>query len=72
MHNLLSSNPRRAVASLAGAMRRLRDQRQARAAERRGQLRIAGELASASDRDLAELGFSRADIGEIARGTYRR
>jgi uncharacterized protein YjiS (DUF1127 family) len=32
----------------------------------------ARELASFTDRELAELGFSRGDLPSIAAGTYRR
>jgi uncharacterized protein YjiS (DUF1127 family) len=34
--------------------------------------RIVRELSSCSDRELADLGFSRSDIPAIANGTYRR
>jgi uncharacterized protein YjiS (DUF1127 family) len=34
--------------------------------------RIARELETYSDEELAELGFSRLDIPAIAAGTYRR
>lgn len=34
--------------------------------------RIVAELDASTDRELAELGFSRADLPAIARGTYRR
>lgn len=34
--------------------------------------RIFNELNSCTDRELAELGISRADIGAIADGTYQR
>jgi uncharacterized protein YjiS (DUF1127 family) len=33
---------------------------------------MARELATYTDRDLGELGFSRADLPMIAAGTYRR
>jgi uncharacterized protein YjiS (DUF1127 family) len=33
---------------------------------------IARELSSYTDRELGELGFSRADLPMIAAGTYRR
>lgn len=39
------------------------------AGERR---RIARELSTYSDDELAELGFSRVDIPAVAAGTYRR
>jgi uncharacterized protein YjiS (DUF1127 family) len=34
--------------------------------------RIARELSTYSDSELAELGFSRLDIPAVAAGTYRR
>jgi uncharacterized protein YjiS (DUF1127 family) len=34
--------------------------------------RIVSELSATSDRELAELGFSRADLPAIANGTYQR
>lgn len=43
-----------------------------RRAERRERVQMARELDSYSDRDLAELGFSRADLPQIVAGTYRR
>jgi uncharacterized protein YjiS (DUF1127 family) len=36
------------------------------------QNQIATELSRCSDRELAELGFSRSDIPSIANGTYVR
>ncbi|MTJ82207.1 MAG: DUF1127 domain-containing protein [Telmatospirillum sp.] len=47
---------------------RYRDFLQARAERQR----IFNELNSCTDRELAELGISRADIGAIADGTYQR
>lgn len=44
----------------------------ARRAERAERLQMARELASYSDRELGELGFSRADLPMIAAGNYRR
>ena len=41
-------------------------------AEREQIFRITQELDRCSDRDLADLGLSRADIPDVARGTYRR
>lgn len=41
-------------------------------AERRERAQIARELSTYSDRELGELGFSRADLPMIAAGTYRR
>jgi len=43
-----------------------------RRAERRVREQMARELASYTDRELSELGFSRADLPMIAAGTYRR
>jgi len=43
-----------------------------RRAERAERLRMARELDSYSDRELGELGFSRADLPLIAAGTYQR
>ena len=34
--------------------------------------RVTHELSGYSDRQLADLGFSRADIPEVARGTFSR
>lgn len=34
--------------------------------------RITQELSSCSDRQLADLGFSRYDIADVARGTFGR
>lgn len=34
--------------------------------------RIVNELSASTDRELAELGFSRADLPAIANGTYQR
>ncbi|GAB0113485.1 hypothetical protein [Acidisoma sp. C75] len=43
-----------------------------RRAERRERLVMARELDTYSDRELGELGFSRADLPAIVAGTYRR
>lgn len=53
-------------------LRLLIDNAAARRATRRERLVMATELASYSDRELGELGFSRADLPAIAAGTYRR
>jgi len=42
------------------------------AAPRQSGRQMARELSSHSDRELADMGFSRADLPAIARGTYRR
>lgn len=41
-------------------------------AEREQIFRITQDLERCSDRHLADLGLSRADIPDVARGTYRR
>ena len=43
-----------------------------RRAARHERERIARELSTYTDRELGELGFSRADLPMIAAGTYRR
>jgi uncharacterized protein YjiS (DUF1127 family) len=43
-----------------------------RRAERAERVQMARELASYSDAELGELGFSRADLPAIVAGTYRR
>ncbi len=43
-----------------------------RRAARAERLQMARELATYSDRELGELGFSRADLPMIEAGTYRR
>jgi uncharacterized protein YjiS (DUF1127 family) len=40
--------------------------------ERRERVQMARELSTYTDRELGELGFSRADLPMIAAGTYRR
>ncbi len=44
----------------------------ARRAEQRRRDRIVTELSRYTDRELADLGFSRADFPAIANGTYAR
>ncbi len=41
-------------------------------AERRKRHQMSSELSSLTDRELWDLGFSRADIPNIARGKYQR
>jgi uncharacterized protein YjiS (DUF1127 family) len=41
-------------------------------AERLERRQVARELSLFSDRELSELGFSRADLGAIEAGSYRR
>jgi uncharacterized protein YjiS (DUF1127 family) len=55
----------RGIQLLAGTMAERRAARQERA-------QIARELSTYTDRELGELGFSRADLPMIAAGTYRR
>jgi uncharacterized protein YjiS (DUF1127 family) len=43
-----------------------------RRAERLERRQVARELSLFSDRELSELGFSRADLGAIEAGSYRR
>jgi len=50
----------------------LRETLTQRRAERAERLQIARELSTYTDRELGELGFSRADLPMIAAGTYRR
>jgi uncharacterized protein YjiS (DUF1127 family) len=51
---------------------RLRANFTARRAEQRRRNRIVTELSRYTDRELADLGFSRADFPAIASGTYMR
>ncbi|MBV8402411.1 MAG: DUF1127 domain-containing protein [Acetobacteraceae bacterium] len=50
----------------------LKAARQARRAERRERRQIVRELSAYTDRELLDLGFSRADFPAILNGTYRR
>jgi hypothetical protein len=43
-----------------------------RGAERAERVQMARELNAYSDRELGELGFSRADLPQIVAGTYAR
>ncbi len=54
------------------ALAQLRSTWNAYRAQRRQRDRIIRELNAYSDRELADLGFVRADIWDIANGTYRR
>ena len=69
---LASHSPRDLLTRFAAVIRHQYEMRAVRSAERKEFGRVAHELSFASDRDLAELGYSRADIAEISRGTYRR
>ena len=50
----------------------LRLRRQQARSQREEIARITRELSSYSDRQLADLGFSRADIPDVARGFFGR
>jgi uncharacterized protein YjiS (DUF1127 family) len=52
--------------------RRVRTRLNAYRLEQREQARVIAELSNSSDRELGELGYSRADLIAIARGTYER
>ena len=62
----------RGVAALRLKQRQLSLKWQRAKAEREQIFRITQELERCNDRDLADLGLSRADIPDVARGTYRR
>lgn len=62
----------RGFAAFKGKQGQLRLKRQSARAEREQVLRITQELASCSDRHLADLGPRRSDIPEVAQGTYCR
>lgn len=68
--------PRVPSSSLLAAFRvklsEFRVEWQQAASRRREIARIAHELSSCSDRQLADLGFSRSDIPEVARGSFGR
>jgi hypothetical protein len=56
-----------------GAMaRRFHAAWEARSAARRDRRRVARELDTFNERELGELGFSRADLRDIVSGGYRR
>ena len=50
----------------------LRREWQQAAARRQEIARVMHELSTCSDRQLADLGFSRADIPDVARGLFNR
>ncbi|WP_284945696.1 DUF1127 domain-containing protein [Acidisoma cladoniae] len=54
------------------AINHRRDAFAAGRAERLERRQVARELSMFSDRELSELGFSRADLGSIEAGSYRR
>jgi uncharacterized protein YjiS (DUF1127 family) len=61
-----------AVRRVVSAARRFRRQFNIYRLEQRERGRMAAELATSTDRELGELGYSRADLICIARGTYQR
>ena len=62
----------RGIAALRLKQRQLSRKWQRAKAEREQIFRITQDLKRCSDRHLADLGLSRADIPDVARGTYRR
>ena len=62
----------RGIADLQDQLRRFDASRQHAKARRQEASRIAHELDSSTDRQLRDLGISRADITAVANGTYRR
>lgn len=62
----------RGIADLRDQLRHLDTRRQRVKARRQEVSRIAHELESSTDRQLQDLGISRADIASVANGTYRR
>jgi uncharacterized protein YjiS (DUF1127 family) len=54
------------------SVRRYADQFHAWRAERQKVARITSELNCYADRELADLGLTRGDIADVARGTFRR
>ncbi len=54
------------------AARRYADQFRAWRQNRKQVARVTFELNCYSDRELADLGLSRGDIRDVARGTFRR
>ena len=62
----------RGVATLKLKQRELRLKWQRAKAEREQIFRITQDLERCSDRHLADIGLSRADIPDVARGTYHR
>lgn len=72
MATLAHSNARSSGRGLAERFQGLRARYEAHMAVVRERRRIARELETYSDEQLAELGFSRFDIPAVAAGTYRR
>lgn len=63
---------RQLASALSDSVRMLVQRWQRARAQDREVFRITQELAGRSDRQLDDLGFSRAEIPAIARGAYRR
>jgi uncharacterized protein YjiS (DUF1127 family) len=57
---------------LASAAHNISRRLEAYRRKRRERARVVAELSISSDRELAELGYSREDLIAIARGTYQR
>jgi uncharacterized protein YjiS (DUF1127 family) len=72
MATVVHSHNRTVGRFLADAVRSLSFRVQVSIAQARDRRRIAHELSTYSDDELAELGFSRLDIQAVAAGTYRR
>ncbi|HEX3982727.1 MAG TPA: hypothetical protein VHX12_03445 [Acidisoma sp.] len=72
MTTLAHSQNRTVGRLLADGAQTLRAHISARVSTLRERRRIARELSTYSDGELAELGFSRFDIPAVAAGTFRR
>lgn len=66
------ARPRGLTASLTTALHHVHDRLEGYRQEHRARAQVIAELSTASDRELAELGYSREDLIAIARGTYQR
>ena len=62
----------RGIADLRDRLQRFEMRRQRAKAQRRDASRILNELEACTDRQLHDLGISRADIVSVANGTYGR
>ena len=62
----------RGIADLQDYLQRFEQRRQRAKARRQEISRITYELEASTDRQLQDLGISRADIASIANGTYCR
>ena len=76
MSTLLTLSPRSHSAGLLTSFKakfgELRIEWQQAKAQRQEIARVTHELSICSDRQLADLGFSRSDIPEVARGSFGR